>query len=104
MSRPPQITPAEALLLPSLITSTVQGIASRVLTKSTGRSVTLFVFDSGHGLTEHTTPFDAMVMVLEGSLTLTIGGTPVQATPGSIVRMPAHVLTPSMPPSPHACC
>ena len=85
------IPPAEALPLHSLITPTEQGIASRVLAKSTGGNVTLFAFDTGQGLTEHTTAFDALVMVLDGALTLTIGGTPVRATPGTVVRMPANV-------------
>jgi quercetin dioxygenase-like cupin family protein len=85
------ITPAEALELHALITPTEQGIASRVLAKTSGGSITLFAFDTGQGLTEHTSPFDALVLVLEGRLTLTIGGTPVNATPGTIVRMPAAV-------------
>jgi quercetin dioxygenase-like cupin family protein len=92
MSTTPQVLPAaEALPLESLISPTAQGIASRVLAKSTGGNFTLFAFDAGQGLTEHTSPFDALVMVLEGSLTLTIGGTAVRATPGTIVRMPADV-------------
>ena len=62
-----------------------------MLAKTSGGNLTLFAFDAGQGLTEHTSPFDAFVMVLEGSLTLTIGGAPVQATPGTIVRMPADV-------------
>ena len=73
------IPQAEALALQSLVTSTEQGIASRILAKTSGGNVTLFAFDAGQGLTEHTSPFDALVMVLEGSLTLTIGGTPVRA-------------------------
>ena len=85
------IPPAEALPLPSLITPTEQGIASRILGKTSGGSLTLFAFDAGRGLTEHTSPFDAFVLVLEGWLTLTIGGSPVQARPGTIVRMPAHM-------------
>jgi quercetin dioxygenase-like cupin family protein len=85
------IPPAEALPLQSLVTATEQGIASRVLAKTTGGNVTLFAFDAAQGLTEHTSPFDALVLVLEGSLTLTIGGAPVRATPGTIVRMPAGV-------------
>jgi quercetin dioxygenase-like cupin family protein len=92
MSAMPQMIPAaEALSLLSLVRPTEQGIASRVLAKTAGGNVTLFAFDAGQGLTEHTSPFDALVMVLEGSLTLTIGGTPVRATPGTIVRMPAGV-------------
>ncbi|MFI5184190.1 MAG: cupin domain-containing protein [Vicinamibacteria bacterium] len=83
------IPPAEALSLASLIAPTEQGIASRVLAKTSGGNVTLFAFDVGQGLTEHTSPFDALVMVLEGALTLTIGGKPVHARPGTLVRMPA---------------
>jgi quercetin dioxygenase-like cupin family protein len=85
------IPPAKALPLHSLITPTDQGIASRVLAKTAGGNLTLFAFDAGQGLTEHTSPFDALVLVLEGVLTLTIGGTAVHATPGTIVRMPAAV-------------
>jgi quercetin dioxygenase-like cupin family protein len=88
---PPSLPPAEALLLQSLITPTAHGIASRVLAKSATGSVTLFAFDAAEGLAEHSSPFDALVMVLEGAFTLTIGGTPVSATPGTIVRMPANV-------------
>lgn len=87
----PTIPPAEALALASLITPTEQGIASRVLARTSGGNVTLFAFDRGQGLTEHTSPFDALVIVLEGSFVLTIGGSPVRASPGSIVRMPADV-------------
>jgi len=87
----PMIPPAEALLLQSLITPTEQGIASRVLARNAGGNLTLFAFDAGQGLTEHTSPFDALVMVLDGALTLTIGGTTVRATPGTVVRMPAGI-------------
>jgi hypothetical protein len=51
----------------------------------------LFAFDAGQEFTEHTTPFDAPVMVLEGSLALTIDGKELTATPGPIVRMPSSV-------------
>ena len=69
----------------SLITLTEQGIASRVLAKTSGGNLTLFASDAGQGLAERTSPFDALVLVLEGTLTLTIGGTAVRATPGTIV-------------------
>ena len=85
------IAAGEALSLSALITPTEGGIASRVLAKTSGGNLTLFVFDAGQGLTEHTSPFEAFVMVLEGACTLTIGGTPVRATPGTVVRMPADV-------------
>lgn len=86
-----QISPAEAQTLDSLITPTPQGIASRVLAKASGGNVTLFAFDAGQGLTEHTTPFDALVIVLEGLIVLTIGGKPVEVAPGSVALMPANV-------------
>ena len=85
------IPAAEALRLVDLITPTQGGIASRVLAKTGGGNVTLFAFDAGEGLSEHTAPFDALVLVLEGSLALTIGGEAIDATPGTIVRMPANV-------------
>ena len=85
------IAPGEALSLDSLVTPTADGIASRIVAKTSGGNLTLFAFDAGQGLTEHTSPFEALVMVLEGSCMLTIGGSPVLATPGTIVRMPADV-------------
>ena len=84
------IAGAEALKLSDLITPTPQGIASRILSKNNGGSLTLFAFDAGQGLAEHTAPFDAIVMVLDGTFTLTIGGQPVTATAGTVVRMPAQ--------------
>lgn len=85
------LPPAEVLSLHALVTPTPDGIASRILAKTSGGNATLFAFDAGQGLTEHTSPFDAVVMVLEGALTLTIGGVAMRATPGTIVRMPAAV-------------
>jgi len=87
----PSNEPAQVLPLSSLVTPTRGGIASRVLAKTPGGNVTLFAFDAGQGLEEHTSPFDALVMVLEGALSLTIGGAKVEAAPGTIVRMPGGV-------------
>src|SRR5687768_12971213 len=67
------IAPGEALPLNSLVTPTADGIASRILAKTSGGDLTLFAFAAGQGLTEHTSPFEAIVMVLEGACTLTIG-------------------------------
>lgn len=85
------IEPGEVLHLNELITPTTHGIASRILSKNAGGSLTLFAFDQGQGLAEHTAPFDAIVMVLEGRLTLTIGGNEVTAESGTVVRMPANI-------------
>ena len=85
------IIPARALNLVSLVNETEQGIASRILAKTSGGNLTLFAFDKGQGLSEHSAPFDALVMVLEGQLNLIIDGKPVNAEPGTIVRMPANI-------------
>ena len=85
------VAPGEALLLCSLVTPTADGIASRILAKTPGGNLTLFAFDAGQGLTEHSSPCEALGRVLEGACTLTIGGVAVQATPGTVVRMPAGV-------------
>jgi quercetin dioxygenase-like cupin family protein len=82
---------AEALPLQSLITPTEQGIASRVLARSAAANITLFAFDADQELSEHTAPFDALVLVLAGTFTLTIGGCEVDAIEGTITLMPANV-------------
>ena len=86
-----KIPAAEALMLADLITPVEGGIASRVLAKTGGGNVTLFAFDCGEGLSEHTTPFDALALVVGGSLTLTIGDKTVVASAGTLVLLPANV-------------
>jgi quercetin dioxygenase-like cupin family protein len=88
-TRTQMLPPAEALSIHSLITPTPQGIASRVLARTGGGNLTLFAFAAGQELAEHTAPFDALVLVLEGTMQLTVGGASVRAVPGTIVRMPA---------------
>jgi quercetin dioxygenase-like cupin family protein len=85
------IPPADALVVDALLAYADQGIASRVLARTAGGNVTLFAFDAGQGLSEHTAPFDALVFVLDGTLALTVGGHPVVAARGTVVRMPANV-------------
>lgn len=82
---------AEALVLQSLVQTAEQGIASRLLARTAGGNLTLFAFDRGQGLTEHTSAFEAFALVLEGALLITIGGAAVRAVPGTIVRLPASV-------------
>jgi quercetin dioxygenase-like cupin family protein len=91
MAAKPNIPAAKALELTVLISYTEKGIASRVIGRSGGGSVTLFAFDEGQELSEHASPYDALVVVLEGALGLTIGGTLVRATSGTVVRIPANV-------------
>ena len=85
------LPPGELLALDALVTPTAQGIASRVLARTAAGNITLFAFDAGEELSEHTAPFDALVLTLSGALVLTIGGREVRTTPQSVVLMPANV-------------
>jgi quercetin dioxygenase-like cupin family protein len=80
-----------ALPLDTLITPTEGGIASRVVAKAAGGTLTLFAFDARQGLSEHTSPFEAVVVVLEGRFTVMVGGTAVDAAAGALVGLPANV-------------
>ncbi len=65
-------------------------VSKTLLNKKTG-TLTLFAFDKGQSLSEHTSPYDATVVVLDGTATLTIGGQPVKAGTGRMVIMPADI-------------
>ena len=82
---------SELFTLDSLVTPTAQGIVSRVLARTAAGNITLFAFDAGEELSEHTAPFDALVLTLGGALVLTIGGVEVRTAPQTIVLMPANV-------------
>jgi quercetin dioxygenase-like cupin family protein len=81
----------ELFALKSLVTPTAQGIASRVLARTAAGNITLFAFDAGEELSEHTAPFDALALTLSGAFTLTVGGVNVQTAAQTIVLMPANV-------------
>ncbi|MBM4353427.1 MAG: cupin domain-containing protein [Deltaproteobacteria bacterium] len=82
---------AQAVDLAALVEYGPGAVVSRTLAKSPSSTLTLFAFDRGQGLSEHTAPFDALVQVLDGEVALTIGGTPVLAAAGQTVLMPAGV-------------
>lgn len=81
----------EALDLARLVSYSEGAIVSRTLADGGAGSVTLFAFDVGQSLSEHSAPFDALVQVLEGEVELTIGGESVPASAGQLVVMPANV-------------
>ncbi|NLE38915.1 MAG: cupin domain-containing protein [Pirellulaceae bacterium] len=82
---------AEPADLAALVDYQQGSVVSRTLVKKPTGTVTLFAFDAGQELSEHTAPFDAMVQVVDGTTELTIGGRPVVATAGQIIVMPAGV-------------
>jgi quercetin dioxygenase-like cupin family protein len=65
-------------------------VVSRIVVKQERGNVTLFAFDAGQELSEHTAPFDALVHVLEGEVDITISGRPYRLTGGEMVVMPAN--------------
>jgi quercetin dioxygenase-like cupin family protein len=88
---PTGLAPAEAFRLSDLVAYAPAAIVSRTLARAAGGSATLFAVDAGQALSEHTAPFDALVCVLDGTATLTIGGKVVTASTGEVVLMPANV-------------
>ena len=65
-------------------------VSKHVLKKETG-NISLFAFDKGEGLSEHTAPFDAMVQVIEGKARIIIGGNPHDLVAGETIIMPANI-------------
>lgn len=65
-------------------------VSIELMKKQTG-TVTLFAFDNGEGLSEHTAPFDAMIQVLDGTLELTLGGQLYTINEGEMIIMPRDV-------------
>lgn len=65
-------------------------VVSRTLLKRAGGTITLFAFDEGQALSEHTAPFDAVAHVLEGGADITIAGVPLRVSAGEMVLMPAN--------------
>jgi quercetin dioxygenase-like cupin family protein len=80
-----------ASVLEDLVSVAEGAIVSRVLARSGGGNVTLFAFDGGQRLSEHTAPFDALVQVISGRLDLTIGAAKHSLGAGEIIRMPADI-------------
>lgn len=67
------------------------GIVSKNVIKRPTGNVSLFAFDKGEGLSEHTAPFDAIVQVIEGEAHIIIGGTKHHLVAGETIIMPANV-------------
>ncbi len=66
-------------------------VVSRLIAKTKTATVTLFSFDAGQALSEHSAPFDAIVQVLDGEVELVIGGKSIISKKGELVIMPANI-------------
>lgn len=77
--------------LAELVSYAADSIVSKtILDKPTG-TLTLFAFDKGQKLSEHTSPYDATVQVIDGRATVTIAGRDKDVAAGELIIMPAHV-------------
>ncbi len=82
---------ARAVDLAGLVAYQQGAVVSRTLIKKGQGTVTLFAFDRGEGLSEHTAPYDALVCMLEGRARIKIGTQSLDAGAGQLVVMPASV-------------
>jgi quercetin dioxygenase-like cupin family protein len=80
---------AQAATLTELVAYQTDAVVSRTLIDKKAGTVTLFAFDKGQGLSEHTAPFDAMVYVCDGEAEVTISGKPLLLKAGMVTVMPA---------------
>ena len=90
-TQPQNLPPSVALELSDMVSYAEGAIVSRTLADTRTVTLTLFAFDKGQALSEHSTPFNALVHVLDGEAELTIGGKAVTAAAGQVVLMPADV-------------
>lgn len=81
----------KVLNLEEMVEYSSGGVISKQVLKNQSGNITLFSFDKGQGLTEHTAPFDAVVQVLDGEAQITIGGNPNLVRKGESIIMPANV-------------
>jgi len=77
-------------LLADMVSYQTGSVVSRTVIDKKVGTVTLFSFDKGQGLSEHTAPYDAMVCILDGEAEITISGNPFKVKQGEIIIMPAN--------------
>ena len=88
-SKPKGLPSAQVARAPELVSYQDGAVVSREIIKKPTGNVTLFAFDEGQGLSEHTAPFDALVQVVEGVAEIMISGQPHQLQGGEMILMPA---------------
>jgi quercetin dioxygenase-like cupin family protein len=82
---------AKPAVLAQLVDYADDSIVSKTIIDKPVGTLTLFAFDEGQGLSEHTAPYDAVVQVLDGGALLTIGGKQTAVSAGQLIIMPANV-------------
>jgi quercetin dioxygenase-like cupin family protein len=82
---------SRALAIEDLIDYQEGSVVSREIVRKETGTVTIFAFDKGEGLSEHSAPFDAMVQIVDGKALITIGGEENTVQKGEMIIMPANV-------------
>jgi quercetin dioxygenase-like cupin family protein len=83
------IEPEGVVTLSALLDYQAGAVVSRTIVKKETGTVTAFAFDAGEGLSEHTTPFDALVVLIDGEAEISIAGQSHRVTAGQLLRLPA---------------
>ncbi|SRR5690554_5790196 len=91
MTKPNASILGQPLDLANHVAYAPDAIVSKTLLDKASGTLTLFAFDAGQGLSEHTSPYDATVLIVEGQGQLTIGGKRIAAQTGELVIMPAGI-------------
>ena len=86
-----KLPPGQAHNLVMLVDYADGAIVSRTIAENQSGTITVFAFDDGQNLSEHTAPFDALVQVLDGKAEYIIGGKGVEVSAGEIILMPANI-------------
>ncbi len=89
-TRQTEIAAGEVISLVGMVAYQPGAVVSRAIIHRNAGTVTLFAFDEGQSLSEHTAPFDALAYVLEGDAEITIDGQPSQLSTGEAILMPAN--------------
>jgi quercetin dioxygenase-like cupin family protein len=82
------IAGGEVVTVAELVAYQSGSVVSRQLAKNGSGSVTVFAFDEGEGLSEHTTPHDALVWILDGAARITVGGATHTVGAGQVILLP----------------
>jgi quercetin dioxygenase-like cupin family protein len=85
-----RFSPVQVVRVAGLVDYQTGSVVSREILKVPNGRVTVFAFDADEGLSEHTSPFNALVQVLEGEVEVTIAGKPFRLAAGEMILMPAH--------------
>ena len=88
-SKPEGLPGAQVARAGELVNYQDGAVVSRAIVNKPAGNVTLFAFDEGQGLSEHTAPFDALAQVVEGEAEITISGQPHRLQGGEMILMPA---------------